>query len=456
MDTRSDTDRTTVGPDSSTERGRPREGGGARHGRRPFRPLALIAALIAATLVATPATADPAALPDRFVITGSGYGHGVGMPQYGAYEMSRRGSTASGILRHYYRDTAVANRSTPALVDVQIYGPDPYSSPGYGDTTATTITVRDGAWRLRAGERTVASGPAGKLQVRTSGGDVVVRSGDRVIKREKLVLQLAGTRHFRPDSTGGTAVVDGAHGTYQHGQLLLSASEGVPNIVNRLRLNSEYLWGLAEMPASWGTTGGAEALRAQAIVGRSYALLKRADRKRTCSCHLVDDVRDQYFSGNEVATGSAGGHWVRAVNATAGSLRNGTVLVHGGSPAEAHYYSSSGGRTADSEDVWSSVIPYERSEPDPYSRAAPGNSYARWTRGIGQAKAQRLFGLGQVAAIRVAERYSSGQAKTLVARSPSGRTARISGSADTIRAKVGDATIAGDVPSSWFTSIRAR
>ncbi|MFD2028102.1 SpoIID/LytB domain-containing protein [Promicromonospora aerolata] len=417
---------------------------------------ALLAALLAATLVATPATAAPADLPDRFVITGSGYGHGVGMPQYGAYEMSRRGSTASGILRHYYRDTAVANRSTPALVDVQIYGPDPYSFSGYGDTTATTITVRDGAWRLRAGEQTVASGPAGKLRVWTSKGDIVVRSGDRVIKRDKLVLQLAGTRYFRPDGTRSTAVVDGAHGTYQHGRMVLSASKGIPNIVNRLRLNSEYLWGLAEMPASWGTTGGAQALRAQAVVGRSYALLKRADWKRTCRCHLVDDVRDQYFSGNQVASGFAGAHWVRAVNATKSSLMNGKVLVHGGRPVAAHYYSSSGGRTANSEDVWSSVIPYERSEADPYSKAAPGNGYARWTRGIGQAKAQRLFGLGQVASIRVADRYSSGQAKTLVATSPSGRTARISGSADTIRAKVGAATFAGNVPAAWFTSIRTR
>lgn len=426
-------------------------------GRRRSRPRHAVLALVLclATLAGAPGTASAADVPDRFLIDGSGYGHGVGMAQYGAYEMSRRDATTTGILRHYYRGTVVADRTTPALVDVQVYGPDPYSFSGYGDTTATTIAVHDGTWRLRAGRQTVASGSAGKLRVWTSDGDVAVRTGDHVVKSDRLVLELAGSRYFRPGSDPARITIQGAHGTYKYGRFLLSSSQGVPNIVNRLRLNSEYLWGLAEMPASWGTTGGGQALKAQAIVARSYALLKTASWKRTCRCHLVDDIRDQYFSGDEVWSGYAGARWVRAVNATDTSLRNAKVLTYDGRPVAAHYYSSSGGRTANSEDVWSTVVPYERSEPDRYSTVAPGNGYASWRRGLGQAKAQDLFDLDQVASVRVADRYSSGQVRTLVATSPSGRTSRLTGKADRLRALVGSHTAAGSMPSSWITRITA-
>ncbi|WP_369369628.1 SpoIID/LytB domain-containing protein [Promicromonospora sp. Populi] len=416
----------------------------------------LLALVLAATsLVAAPGTAS-AAVPDRFVIVGSGYGHGIGMPQYGAYEMSRRGSSATGILAHYYRNTVAAPVTTKALIDVQVYGPEPYSFSGYADTKATKVKVSGGGWRLRVGERTVASGPAGTLGVSTSKGDVAVRTPDGVThKHDQLVLQWAGTPYFKPGASPATVTIAGAHGSYRYGRLLLSASKGVANIVNRLRLNTQYLYGLAEMPASWGKTGGQQALRAQAVVARSYAVVKMRSWNRTCRCHVVDDVRNQQFSGWKKASGFASENWRKAVNSTSTSLTRGSVLMHGGRTVTTHYYSSSGGRTANSEDVWSSVVRYERSVTDPYSKAAPGNKYASWERGITQAQARKLFGLGSVASIRVTDRYSSGQAKTLVAKSPNGATKSISGKADKVRSVVGARTVRGSVPSSWFTAIRA-
>lgn len=427
-----------------------------RHGTRRWRGLVLSLVLAAATLVATPGPASAADVPGRFVITGSGYGHGIGMPQYGAYEMSRRGSSTNGILAHYYRGSAAARVTTKALIDVQVYGPEPYGFSGYADTSATKVTVHDGGWRLRVGEETVASGPAGTLGVTTSRGDVVVRTpSGRTVKHERMVLQWAGTPYFKTDAGPATVTISGAHGSYRYGRLVLSASEGVPNIVNRLRLNTQYLYGLAEMPASWGTTGGQEALRAQAVVARSYAVLQMRQRNPICECHVVDDVRDQHFSGWKHASGFASDYWRSAVRSTTTSLTRGSVLTYGGRTVAAHYYSSSGGRTANSEDVWASVVPYERSVADPYSAAAPGNDYARWQRAISQAEAQDLFGLGRVESIRVADRYSSGQARTLVATAPSGRTKTITATADKMRSLVGSHTIAGSVPSSWFKNVQA-
>lgn len=439
------------------------------HRRAPRLVAPVLAALLAAgTLVAAPTTAS-AAVPDFFVVEGSGFGHGVGMAQYGAYEMSRRGYSTTQILAHYYRGTAAQRATTRTLIDVQVYGPDPSGSSAYGDAGPTTITVRGGPWRLRAGDRTVASGRAGTMSVSTSKGSVLVRTPDGVLHRHRqLQLQWAGTPYHRPKAGPATVSVGGAHGSYRYGRLLLSASQGTPNVVNRLRLNTQYLYGLAEMPASWGADGGQEALRAQAVVARSYAVLRSESWNRTCRCHVVDDVRDQQFSGWKHASGPSSGYWRRAVDSTTTALTRGSVLTYGGRPVTAHYYSSSGGsssaasfgwRTARSEDVWSSAVPYERSVRDRYSAVAPGNGHVRWRRNLSQVQAQRLFGLDdagkEVASIRVAARWSSGQVKTLVAKASDGTTRTLTGKADQIRARVGGRTTAGSVPSAWLLRISA-
>lgn len=46
--------------------------------------------------------------PSGFVITGGGFGHGVGMSQYGAYGMARQGQSYQAILAHYYRGSTLS------------------------------------------------------------------------------------------------------------------------------------------------------------------------------------------------------------------------------------------------------------------------------------------------------------------------------------------------------------
>lgn len=418
-----------------------------------------VAAAVATLLVsagAVPTTAA-AAVPSSFTITGSGFGHGVGMPQYGAYELSRRGASALEILDHYYTNTGARFRDTPPIVAVQLHGPDPYGNAGLGDTvTSTTVTIDGGRWRVRGPKGvTLVQGIGGRtLTASTSGTQAKLAFAGKSWTRSSFVLEWAGTRYFRPDGNKAVVSIKGTHGEYRHGRMRITARQGIPNIVNDLRLNTEYLYGIAEMPSSWGLTGGARALRAQAITARSYALTKMTARKAGCGCHVVDDVRDQNFSGwlkeNE-GDGRYGKIWKAAVDATTRSVTNGRVLTYGGSPVAAHYYSSSGGRTANSEDVWSAVVPYERSVADPYSLAAPGNSYVSWDRTMTQARARALFGLLDVAQIRVTDRYESRQVKTIVATSSKGVTSTITGKADTLRARIGAHTTTGSLPSAWIS-----
>jgi SpoIID/LytB domain protein len=69
------------------------------------RIIALIATAIVAMAPAIPAAADPA---DPVTFTGSGWGHGVGMSQYGARGMAAEGRSAAEILGHYYSGSTLA------------------------------------------------------------------------------------------------------------------------------------------------------------------------------------------------------------------------------------------------------------------------------------------------------------------------------------------------------------
>jgi stage II sporulation protein D len=62
-----------------------------------------------------PPLLDPSTAPVQLVAVGRGYGHGIGMSQWGAYAMARRGDTYGQILQHYYRGTQVRPYTELAL-----------------------------------------------------------------------------------------------------------------------------------------------------------------------------------------------------------------------------------------------------------------------------------------------------------------------------------------------------
>ncbi|MBU1104472.1 SpoIID/LytB domain-containing protein, partial [Patescibacteria group bacterium] len=103
----------------------------------------------------------------------------------------------------------------------------------------------------------------------------------------------------------------------------------------------EYLYGLGEMPSSWNM----EALKAQAVAARSYALNYTQGGRAICT-----DQRCQVYLGHE-----KGGRWNQAVDATCGQY-----LSYNGSPIPAWYASTAGGFVRSSADVWGSSRPYSQ------------------------------------------------------------------------------------------------
>lgn len=419
----------------------------------PPSPARTVVSPTARVTVRAPAAA--ARVPSSFTVHGSGYGHGVGLSQYGAYAQALAGRSAATILGSYYRGTKVQTVTTPSTIHVQVWGPEPYGyrAGAYSDTGRTTsVTITGGPWRVvSAAGKVLASGQGtATLAVGVSGSAVTVTApaGTKrtTLKGASLRVQWSGTRYYAASGARALATVQGAHGTYRDGQLTLSAIGGQPNVVNDLLLNTEYLDGIAEMPSSWGVKGRA-ALSAQAIVARGYALAKAGTLRKACGCNVVDDVRDQYFSGwKKAVEATYGRYWVAAVAATATSSTRAQVVTYGGRPVATHYFSSSGGGTANAKDVWSTDLPYERSVSDPWSLQAPGNSMAAWTRTLSQASARSLFGLPDVARIRVSATWPGGLVRTLTATSSTGRTATLTGKPETMRSRLG-------LPAAWVSSI---
>ncbi|AKL95172.1 SpoIID/LytB domain-containing protein [Clostridium aceticum] len=191
--------------------------------------------------------------------------------------------------------------------------------------------------------------------------------------RRVQVLDLTGTPLFMFDSgeniyfrgfedKGSTSLVNVEGRNYRGaiGAKRLSASD--MSIVNKLLLE-EYLYGVVprEMPASWAV----EALKAQAVVARGYAVAN-VGRLTSSGFDLCNTTRSQVYGGYDVEHANSN----RAVNETASR-----VVTYNGSIISAFYHSNSGGHTENSENVWSNPLPYIRGVKDDFSLDAPNSTW---------------------------------------------------------------------------------
>ncbi len=296
------------------------------------------------------ATLGPAAAARAdYVIEGRGFGHGVGMSQYGAYGYAlREGRDFRWILGHYYPGTSVgrvaAARMRVLLRDTR--APKVCGATSARDTVGRRVRLRDG--RVYA----FTAHGAGKLRVTDAG------SG-RTRARLRAPVRVTGGASV---CVRGTAINGVRNGGYR-GALRLHRDDGRSVLaVNELGLES-YLRGVvaAEMPASWAT----EALRAQAVVARSYALRsRRPDRV----FDVYPDVRSQVYRGLAGEQPAA----VAAVRATrALAVRYGVEI------AQTFFHSTSGGRTAGNEEGFGGglPLPYLRPVEDRYDDISPVHTW---------------------------------------------------------------------------------
>jgi stage II sporulation protein D len=186
-------------------------------------------------------------------------------------------------------------------------------------------------------------------------------------------------------------------------------------LVNRLGLES-YLQGVVSAEMGRRSLVEQQALQAQAVVSRTYALRNR-QRWRSQGFDLYASIADQAYGGMGAETPEG----IEAVVATRGQ-----VLTYGGEPIDAFFYSTCGGRTAEGTEVFRAAKrPYLRSIPDV---AEDGNAYCsisprfhwreEWSgeslRGTLRRTLPAALGLpgervGEVRDIRVTQRTGSGR-----------------------------------------------
>jgi SpoIID/LytB domain protein len=296
---------------------------------------------LSAVLIA-PITA--VAVDGPVTITGHGFGHGRGMGQYGAYGYAvNMGWSYQQIVAHYYSNTTMSNTGNPVIaveLTAMTSKDAPICAPGLTiNGTAVgknCVLVR----RISQGVFTVFA--ANNYQPGTDPGWTTwgTLSPNVAIATTADPANLANLLRVWDSSSN-------SHG--YRGYLTAEDPNGTQYLLNRVPAET-YLRGVLprEVPASWGSAGsgkGMQALEAQAVAARSYALSGSA---RTSGAKICDTTACQVYGGAFTwavgaasPTASENSLTDAAVSGTAGQ-----VLMLNGNIARAEFSSSTGGYTA--------------------------------------------------------------------------------------------------------------
>jgi stage II sporulation protein D len=316
-----------------------RPAGPALRVRRAVLPLVAALALLLLGLAGT-AVASASSTDVAFRIEGHGWGHGIGMSQWGAYGYAKHGWDYKTILKHYYTGIDFADvpnddvrvRLASGLSSVKVSCPQNYTATGTG-----------GSLDIAGGVTAVATYSGGAYKV-TAAGQTQSFSSPVTFTPSKGSLAI-----LTPTDLGDT-------GAYR-GILRVLREDGKLMMVNAVPLES-YLRGSVphEVSPSWPV----ESLKAQACAARAFVL---GSRKPDQAWDVYCDVRSQAYVG----VGIEDPQTDEAVRETAG-----VVPVYNDKPITAFYFSCSGGHTESIQYGWpgSSSVPYLKGVEDPYDTYA--------------------------------------------------------------------------------------
>ena len=329
-------------------------------------------ALLLTALCALLCVPAPASAAARFVIKGAGFGHGIGLSQYGAYGQAQQGRNYQQILEHYYSGTVVSVASQRSIRVLLQASRSPVSFTHAASAGGHTLN------------------PAKIYFARPRGAGIVLRDsrGKRAASFPGMVRVKGAGGYLQ---LRGTAMNGVTSGNYRGALELRPGTAGGVTAVNAVSLD-RYVMGVVagEMPSSWHP----EALKAQAVAARSYAITTDAGGS---VFDQFPDTRSQVYRGmsSEVASTNA------AVRATANQ-----VVSYQGQVAVTYFFSTSGGETENIENVWGGdPVPYLRGVDDAYDEISPRH---RWKIGPLSRRqlSRRLGGLcrGSFRALRVRRR----------------------------------------------------
>ncbi|TNM40529.1 SpoIID/LytB domain-containing protein [Nocardioides albidus] len=328
---------------------------------------------------ATPDAAPDAAAaagPETVTLTGSGWGHGKGLSQYGAKGAAQQGLSSAQILDFYYPGTApgLGSGSVKVLITA--------------DTTSNVVVQHRSKLKVRslATGRTWKLGKRGakRWKLTAHGGDtkLSVKTG-----RWHKVRIIPGQAEFR--GKGGTLRLHVPGGAVDYrGRIrsVVPASGQGRDTVNVLSVE-KYLRGVvpSEMPATWHP----QAVQAQAVAARTYAVFERDNNDRGVF-DVWDTTQSQVYRGVAVEKAESDA----AIRATARQIR-----TYGGAPAFTQFSSSNGGAKA----AGGASQPYLAAGPDPY------DPKTGWQQIVPATAIEQAYpGIGDFTGLKVTTRDGSG------------------------------------------------
>ena len=402
-----------------------------------------IFSLITSSLFTPPANA----VPNEWIIVGSGWGHGVGLSQYGALGQALDGRSWQDILSHYYPGSSLSDSPVDKQIIVGLSQ----------DKTAVFVRLDkftdDAQLEMSIDGNAVATIGSGTIiRIESNGNSVVTSGGDdgraesrgtgkKISFRISAGSGLINTNSGTPETNAGSALSSPGH-RYKYGTLNIvygGDNDGRADLYTSIsmRLADEYPLGIAEMSSSWPKA----ALVAQVVASRSYGLGKANSGIRgNCGCHIYNNATDQVYVGYSKESDP----WRDAVNSALNGAGQPAVLTFGGKAITAYFASSTGGRTMSTLDAWGGNVSWSQSVDDNWSLNAR-NPNSRWGVRMSQSAMAAALGLSNVQSIDVVERYSSGAARTLVAKDSNGGSVTLSGRTFQARMKLKSTYVIGAV-----------
>ncbi len=352
---------------------------------------------------------------------GRGFGHGIGMSQYGAYGGSQSGAMASTILGRYYPGTALADSSRYIRVLVT------------ADDDGSLAVLAASNLRFLQGSRSISlptsvnGAPVSHWRIEPLASDrrqSTLRYKSGSTWRTYQNMTWSGAADFAAP-TMRLAMPGGGTVTYRYKLRAAQASSSstTRQTVNVVHLN-DYTRGVVarEVPSSWPE----QALRAQSIAARTYGLRSISSGGWYDIC---DTTSCQVYGGASAETART--------NAAVASTAN-RVLTYQGSPAFTQFSSSSGGFTNQGSQ------PYLRPVNDPWDGTS-ANPNRSWTQNVSVSTIRARYpSIGTPQRLRVTKRNGHG--------ADGGRVSslQIIGSAGSVTVTGPAARSAFGLKSDWF------
>lgn len=352
----------------------------------------------------------------NFTFMGKGWGHGVGMSQWGAYAQANAGKDYQTIIKYYYQGVGIEKKTIPTTIkigllegksEVNIIANGGNAQIYVGASLIATSQANE-SWKVRmVGSNAQLINPNGTPVYTGSGPIKFVPQSDIVVLKIPQIGEIFN--RFRAN-------------------IITQIVSNSLTVINEIPLE-KYLYGVvpSEMSGSWPL----EALKPQALAARSFAVRNMGrhgifDLCATTHCQVYHGYDNEYENSNIACANTEG-----------------DVITFNGDVISAYYHANSGGYTEDNDNVWGGTfLTYLKGVPDPYSENTPNYS---WTETVSLSELQSRLGSscpGNLIDIKILAYGVSPRVTSLQIIGSNG--SNVIEGADNIRIKLG-------LRSAWFT-----